>query len=105
MHSYYKILIKNASETFWEITHNQSFESAPVEEGFNKIIKDYQVFGNEIWTTISGLRTDDKSNEKAIQNVQIALMMISAFSRPEIITRKRPSTLVYKAWKDIICTS
>jgi hypothetical protein len=38
MRSYYETLSKNASELFWEITQNQSFESALAEEGFNKIV-------------------------------------------------------------------
>jgi hypothetical protein len=40
MRSYYKTLSKNASELFWEITQNQSFESALAEEHFNEIVRE-----------------------------------------------------------------
>jgi hypothetical protein len=41
-----------------------------------------------------------KAKKMPIQNVLIALMMISAFSRQEMITGIRPSTLGHKARKD-----
>jgi hypothetical protein len=40
MRNYYETLSKNASELFWEITQNQSFESVLVEERFNEIVRD-----------------------------------------------------------------
>jgi hypothetical protein len=55
MRSYYETLSKNATELFWEIAQNQSFESVLAEECFNEIVRDCQIFGNEIWTVISGL--------------------------------------------------
>jgi hypothetical protein len=41
-----------------------------------------------------------KAKKMLIQNMLIALMMISIFSRQEMITGKRPSTLTHKARKD-----
>jgi hypothetical protein len=52
MRNYYETLSKNASELFWAITQNQSFESAVAEERFNIIVRDCQIFGIEIWTAI-----------------------------------------------------
>jgi hypothetical protein len=46
-----------------------------------------------------------KAKKMPIQNVLITLMMISAFSRHEIITGKRLSTLGHKARKDATSTS
>jgi chromatin segregation and condensation protein Rec8/ScpA/Scc1 (kleisin family) len=54
MRSYYKTLSKNASELFWEMTQNQSFESARAEERFKEIVRDCPIFSNEIWTAICG---------------------------------------------------
>jgi hypothetical protein len=65
MRSYYETLSKNASELFWEITQNQPFESDLAEEHFNEIVRDCQIFGNEIWTAISGLRNDAQGKEIA----------------------------------------
>jgi hypothetical protein len=65
MRSYYETLSNIGSELFWEITYNQSFESALAEECFNEIVRDGQIFGNEIWTAISGMRNDAEGNENA----------------------------------------
>jgi hypothetical protein len=35
------------------------------EEPFNEIFQDYQIFSNEIWTAIRGLRYDAEVKEKA----------------------------------------
>jgi hypothetical protein len=35
------------------------------EEPFNEIFQDYQIFSNEIWTAISGLRHDAEVKENA----------------------------------------
>jgi hypothetical protein len=55
MHNLYETLSKNAFELFWEINQNQTFKCALAEEPFNVIVQDSQIFGNEIWTAISGL--------------------------------------------------
>jgi hypothetical protein len=65
MRSYYETLSKNGFELFLEITQNQSFESALAEEGFNEIIQDWLIFGNEIWTPICRLCKDAESKEYA----------------------------------------
>jgi hypothetical protein len=65
MRSYYETQSKNPSELFWKITQNQSFESALAEEPFKEIVRDCVIFGNEIWTTISGLRNDAQGKENA----------------------------------------
>jgi hypothetical protein len=65
MRSHYETLSKNASELFWEITQNQSFESGLAEEHFNDIVRDCQIFDNEIWTAISGLPNDAEGKENA----------------------------------------
>jgi hypothetical protein len=65
MCSYYKTLTRNESELFWEITQNDSFESALVEESFNNIVRDCQIFGNQIWTAITGSHRDAEGNEDA----------------------------------------
>jgi hypothetical protein len=63
LRSYYETLSTNVSELVWEITQNQSFESALAEERFNKVVQDCQIFGNEIWTAISGLQNDAEGKE------------------------------------------
>jgi hypothetical protein len=40
MRSYYETLSKYGAELFWEITQNQSFESALAEERFHEIVRD-----------------------------------------------------------------
>jgi hypothetical protein len=65
MCSYYKTLTRNKSELFWEITQNDSFESALVEESFNNIVRDCQIYGNQIWTPITGSHRDAEGNEDA----------------------------------------
>jgi hypothetical protein len=65
MRSNYKTGSKNASELFWKITQNQSFESALAEELFNEIVRDCKIFGNEIWSAIIGLQNDAKGKENA----------------------------------------
>jgi hypothetical protein len=54
--NYYDALSKNAVKLFWEITQNQYLETALAEERFKVIVRDCQMFGNEIWTAIGGLR-------------------------------------------------
>jgi hypothetical protein len=49
--------------------------------------------------------TMPKAKKMPIQNVLIAIMMISAFSRQEMITGKSPSTLGHKATNDAMSTS
>jgi hypothetical protein len=63
--NYYETLSKNASELCSEITQIQSLESAMAEERFNAIVRDCEIFGNEIWTTISGLRNNTESKANA----------------------------------------
>jgi hypothetical protein len=63
MCSDYKTVSKNASELFWEITQNQSFESALVGKHFNEIVQDCERFSNELWTAISGLHNDTEGKE------------------------------------------
>jgi hypothetical protein len=65
MRSYYETLNKNVSELFWKITPNQLFETALAEALFNEIIRDWHIFGNEIWTAISGLRNDGEGKYNA----------------------------------------
>jgi hypothetical protein len=65
MHSYYKAVRKNASELFGEITQNQSFDSSLADDRFNEIVRDCQIFGNEIWTAISRLCNDAEGKENA----------------------------------------
>jgi hypothetical protein len=65
MRNYYETLSKNAPKLFWEITQNQSCKSALAEERFNVILRDCQIFGNEIWTAISGLRNDTEGQDNA----------------------------------------
>jgi hypothetical protein len=45
-----------------------------------------------------------KSKKRPIQNVVIALMLIVAFSKEEMINGTRPSNLGYKARKDATST-
>jgi hypothetical protein len=65
MRNYYEALSKNAYELIWEITQNQSLETPLAEERFNIIVRDCQMFGNEIWTAIGGLLNDAGSKEQA----------------------------------------
>jgi hypothetical protein len=65
MRNDYKTLNKNSSELFLEMTWNQVFESPVVEELLNKIVWDYQIFDNDIWTAISGLYNQAKGRGNA----------------------------------------
>jgi hypothetical protein len=61
LHRYYETRSQNVSKLFWEMTQNLLFEFALAEERFNKIVRDCQIFVNELCTTISGLRNDAES--------------------------------------------
>jgi uncharacterized protein YihD (DUF1040 family) len=63
MRRYYETLNKNASELFWKINQNQTFDSPLAELVFHIIVRDCQIFGNEIWTAIRGLQNDAEGKE------------------------------------------
>jgi hypothetical protein len=52
---YYEILSQNASVFSWEITQDISLQNALIQEDFNMMVKDCEMFGNRIWTVIGGL--------------------------------------------------
>jgi hypothetical protein len=82
LRDYYETLSKNASELFWEITQDATLQNALTQERFNMIVKDCQMFGHEIWTTIGGLRHDTIGKENAqderINRINTDLRLIKA---------------------------
>jgi hypothetical protein len=62
---YYQILSDNASSLFWEISQSTNLQGSYIEGRFREIVNSCQMFGNDIWTTISGLKRDAKGKENA----------------------------------------
>jgi hypothetical protein len=59
------MLSDNASSLFWEISQSINLQGSYTEGRFRGIVNSCQMFSNDIWTTISGLRRDAESKENA----------------------------------------
>jgi hypothetical protein len=60
---YYQTLSDNASSLFREISQSMNLQGSYTEGRFREIVNSCQMFGNDIWTTISRLRRDAEGKE------------------------------------------